>query len=178
VFERFTQPARQAIVLAQDEARELGRGSIGTGEILAGLTRDERGLARRILDDAGLTADTVRAEIASGAKGKPVGLDAEALATIGIDLDAVRASAEEAFGPGALEHPRAAASGRIPFEDGAKRALELALREAVALHHDYVGTEHLLLGVARAEGTARRVLEAHGLTYERLRRVVLDELAA
>ena len=85
--------------------------------------------------------------------------DADALRAIGIDLDAVRRSAEKAFGPGALGRipERAGRLGRrrsgrhIPFDRAAKKSLELALREAIALGHSYISAEHLLLGLMRDE---------------------------
>ncbi|NMH98887.1 Clp protease [Pseudonocardia sp. K10HN5] len=105
--------------------------------------------------------------------------DAEALATLGIDLDEVRRQAEEAFGPGALDRTRAARrrgrlrGGHIPFHRDTEKALELALREAVRLKHRHIGTEHLLLGLLHAEtGAARHILAAHGVTLDGMRAAV------
>ena len=114
--------------------------------------------------------------------------DAEALAAIGIDLDEIRRRIEESFGPGALERvpltPRGPLNwtGRLPLNDQAKMSLALALKEARALHHTYIGTEHLLLGLLRvAERNPRGdfaavTLPALGLDPARVRARVLDEL--
>jgi len=174
MFERFTTDARAAVGRAQLEARELGHASIGTGHLLLALAW-EPGLAGRILQDAGVEPAAIRADLVGSLGGSPQGIDADALATIGIDFEAVRASAEEAFGPGALDHLREA---RIPLDNDAKRALELSLREAVALRQGHIGSEHLLLGLAHAPGIGRELLERRGLVYEHLRRLVLDSQAA
>ena len=105
--------------------------------------------------------------------------DADALRSVGIDLDAVRRSVEEAFGPGALDRGTSGGRkrGHIPFTRGAKKALELALREALQLGHNYIGTEHLLLGLVRDERcSAARLLAARDLSRERVRTEVLSEL--
>ena len=116
MFERFTRAARDVVVRARDEAAALGRERVGTEHLLLGLaTRGDLPPALGI-DPAGLRA---AAEAAPGA-----GLDGRALATIGIDLDAVRRSVEESFGPGALGGRRAALRGQVRFGKGAKRALE------------------------------------------------------
>ena len=89
-----------------------------------------------MLDALGAGREVVERAVDERRAGGPVG-DAEALATLGIDLDEVRRQVEDAFGPGALERTRAASGrgapfgGHIPFERAAKKALELALREAL-----------------------------------------------
>jgi ATP-dependent Clp protease ATP-binding subunit ClpA len=165
MFERFTQEARSVVVGAQDEARSLGHGHIGTEHLLLALLDEERGLAARVLADAGVGRDEVAIEPA------PPGIDSRALAAIGIDLDAVRARIEEAFGPGALERRRVCNDGSIPFRPEAKKALEIALRESKALRDDYIGTEHLLLALAREE---QPPLARHGLSHERVLALVRD----
>ena len=106
-------------------------------------------------------------------------VDADALAALGIDLDEVRRRVEEAFGPGALDRARAPKrrflGGHIPFAKEAKKALELALREALALKHNYIGTEHILLGLLHAEGAAHDVLVERGVLLD-VARVIVDEL--
>jgi ATP-dependent Clp protease ATP-binding subunit ClpC len=68
---------------------------------------------------------------------------------------------------------------RIPFTPRAKKVLELSLREALALHHNYIGTEHILLGLAReSDGVGPQILKAHGADYMALRQGVLDLLPA
>jgi len=174
MFKRFTERARRAVVIAQDESRALGHRWIGTEHLLLGVAADRESLAGHVLAQAGLDLpalrDAVREAIGEGAKD-----DASALSAIGIDLDSVRGAVEAAFGEGALERTRA---GCVPFCPRAKKSLELALREAKSLNHDLIGTEHLLLGLAHGEGVARELLEARGLDYKRLRALVVDALAA
>ena len=117
----------------------------------------------------------------------------------GVILDAVRAAVEEAFGPGALDggpgHGTAgqgawwrrgrrhaqrregAPRGHIPFTPRAKKVLELSLREALRLKHDWVGTEHILLAIVReGQGLGARILTDEGVELTRLRQLVLAEL--
>lgn len=174
MFERFTDSARACVARAQDEARELGHEYIGTEHLLAALATDERGVGGQVLRDSGLTADTIRADIRTIVGGST--LDRDALASIGIDLDEVRKRVEETFGPGALDR----ASGRqlrghVPFTPRSKKSLELALKEAVGRGDDFIGSEHLLLGVSRVDGgVACRILSEHGFTREGLVRAVDD----
>jgi hypothetical protein len=96
-----------------------------------------------------------------------------ALTELGISLDAVRAQVEAEIGQGS-EAP----SGHIPFTPRAKKVLELSLREALGLSHNYIGTEHILLGLIReGEGVAARVLVGLGADLDRVRRQVVQLLA-
>src|SRR6266508_4208248 len=120
MFERFTERARQAVVLAQDEARTLKHNYVGTEHILLGLLREEEGAGARVLESLGVRLEEVRAQVA-----RIVGQGDEVT------------------------------NGQIPFTPRAKKVLELSLREALSLGHNYIGTEHLLLGVIREnEGVA------------------------
>jgi ATP-dependent Clp protease ATP-binding subunit ClpA len=178
MFERFTDRARQVVVLAQEEARERGAGEIRTEHLLLALVRVPGDLALTVLEAHSVTReDVVRAVDAAGAHDVSA---AESLATLGIDLDEVRRQVEDAFGPGALDRTRAArerggrSRGHIPFEKAAKKVLELALREALRMRHDHIGSEHILLGLLH-DGTAARVL--HGLGVDqRASRVIVEEL--
>jgi ATP-dependent Clp protease ATP-binding subunit ClpC len=144
VFERFTERARQVVVLAQDEARTLGHGYIGTEHLLLGLIREQDGVAARALGALGVTEDDARAQVA-------------AMVVAGDD----------------------AATGQIPFTRRAKEVLELALREALALGHNYIGTEHILLGLLREnQGIGAQVLRDLGADPERVRSEILPLLAA
>ena len=175
MFERFTDRGREALVRAQEEARALGHGWIGTEHLLLGAASDRDGLAARILAEAGISIEELRDAVA-GAVGRGGGnRDADALAAIGIDLAAVREAIESTFGRGAIERTRA---GCVPFTPRAKKALEIARREATALGHDYAGTEHLLLGLASSEGLAHELLAQLGLERKRLRALVVETLAA
>ncbi len=175
MFERFTGRARQVVVLAQEESIRLGHGYIGTEHLLLGLAAEGQGLAARVLAQAGIELDELRGAVAECIGRAPAGIDAGALAAIGIDLDEVRRRVEDAFGPGALERTKA---GCRPFLPRAKRALELALREAKELGHGYIGTEHILLGLSRGDGVAHALLEERGLTHERVLALVREALAA
>ena len=116
MFERFTERARQVVVLAQEEARQLKHNYIGTEHILLGLLREEEGLAARVLESLDITVERVRAQVVR-----------------------IVGSGEEVT------------SGQIPFTPRAKKVLELALREALSLGHNYIGTEHILLGTGARE---------------------------
>ena len=72
-FERFTERARQVVVLAQDEARALGHGYIGTEHLLLGLVREQEGLAARVLEAVGVTLEAVRSRIAAAGEAAPTG---------------------------------------------------------------------------------------------------------
>jgi ATP-dependent Clp protease ATP-binding subunit ClpA len=168
MFERFTDSARECVTTAQEEARKLGHGYIGTEHLLIALAADTQHLGGHILRQLDVTPESVRGDVLRiVGRGGP---DPDALATIGIDLDAVRARVEETFGPGALERGRA---GCIPFTPRSKKALELSLRTAVHLGDDFIASEHLLLGLARTDdGMAARILDERGLTRDRLEAAV------
>jgi len=100
------------------------------------------------------------------------GVAAEALTAMGIGLDAVREQVEEIIGQG-----QAAPAGHIPFTPRAKKVLELSLREALQLGHNYIGTEHILLGLVReGEGVAAQVLQKLGGDLNRVRQAVIRGL--
>ena len=142
MFERFTERARQAVVLAQDEARALKHNYIGTEHLLLGLLREEEGPAARVLG------------------------------TLGVSLDDVRDQVARIVGQGD-EVPRV----QIPFTPRAKKVLELSLREAIALDHNYIGTEHLLLGLVREnDGVAARILLDFGADAETIRNAIVGML--
>ncbi len=143
MFQRFTDRARQVVVLAQAEARRLDHNWIGTEHILLGLISEGNGVAARTLE------------------------------SLGIGLDAVRQQVEEIIGRG-----QQAPSGHIPFTPRAKKVLELSLREAQQLGHDYIGTEHILLGLVReGDGVAAQVLVRLGADLNRVRQQVTQLLA-
>lgn len=125
MFERFTERARQVVVFAQEEARQLKQSYIGTEHLLLGLIREEEGVAARILVHLEVDLDHVRDLII-----KTDGQEAEVLL------------------------------GQIPFTPRAKKTLEVALREALALGHNYIGTEHVLAALVRndTEAVSTRIL--------------------
>jgi ATP-dependent Clp protease ATP-binding subunit ClpA len=101
------------------------------------------------------------------------GVAAKALESLGISLEAVRAQVEEIIGQG-----QSAPVGHIPFTPRAKKVFELSLREALQLGHNYMGTEHLLLGLIReGEGVAAQVLVKLGSDLPRVRQQVLQLLS-
>lgn len=186
MFERFTTAARAAVVAAQGEARELKAPRIGAVHVLLGvLVTEADSPLGRTCADAGLTADGVRSDLARSAVGRPLGdEDAEALRSIGIDLDAVRDSIEANFGADALdangEEERkgwfARRTGHIPFTAEGKKAVELSLREALARKDGEIRSEHLLLGLLRgAAPDVVAVITPH-VALPELRRQVLDLL--
>ena len=101
------------------------------------------------------------------------GVAAKALESLGISLEAVRSQVEEIIGQG-----QQAPSGHIPFTPRAKKVLELSLREALQLGHNYIGTEHILLGLIReGEGVAAQVLAKLGADLARVRQQVIQLLS-
>jgi ATP-dependent Clp protease ATP-binding subunit ClpC len=101
------------------------------------------------------------------------GVAAKALESLGISLEGVRAQVEEIIGQG-----QQAPSGHIPFTPRAKKVLELSLREALQLGHNYIGTEHILLGLIReGEGVAAQVLVKLGADLNRVRQQVIQLLS-
>ena len=143
MFERFTERARQVVVLAQEEARTLKHNYIGTEHILLGLLREEEGLAARVLEGLEITVEEVRSQVI-----RIVGAGEEVT------------------------------SGQIPFTPRAKKVLELALREALSLGHNYIGTEHILLGLVREnEGVAARILADFDADSEKIRNEIIRMLS-
>src|SRR4029453_13302326 len=101
------------------------------------------------------------------------GVAAKALESLGISLEAVRAQVEEIIGQG-----QRSPTGHIPFTPRAKKVLELSLREAKQLDHNYIGTEHILLGLIReGEGVAAQVLVKLGGDLPRVRQQVIQMLS-
>ena len=140
MFERFTDAARRAMVIAREEARALNHPTVRVEHILLG-----------VLEDTG-------------------GITAQAIALQGLDLDAIRSSTQEAIGERSEHAPEL-----IYNSDGVKKAIKLTLIEALELHHDYIGTEHLLLGLMREmDGAAAQVLAQHGANLAAVRETVRE----
>jgi ATP-dependent Clp protease ATP-binding subunit ClpA len=225
MFERFTGTARLVVVQAQHNARRFGHNYIGPEHLFLGLvTADDP--ASALLRDLGLTPERTEAEFsrltgsqpdgppgskapfrppAGPSAGPLAGLDAEALAAIGIDLDEVRTRIEATFGPGALSRavppqqrgparrrllrrgrrgpgrtgPEAGlvtSRGHIPFTPRAKKVLELSLREAVGLGDNYIGIEHVALALFRLrDGVVPHLLASLEVSPETLRAALLDQ---
>ena len=184
MFERFTDRAREVLAVAQQEARGLQHNFLGTEHLLLGLLAGE-GVAARVLRAEGLDVDEVRAAVRTFVGPGHHGLvaDAEALRTVGIDLEQVTAAVEESFGKGALNRPIGPGRRKkLPWSGPAfvprtKKVLELSLREALALGHNYIGTEHLLFGIlTEGQGMAAMLL-AERTDLGELRGKVLAELS-
>ena len=139
MFTRFTDRARRVVVLAQDEARDLGHDSVGTEHLLLGLLSEGEGVAALALESLGISLEEARDRV-------------EAIADPGQDTP----------------------SGHIRFTSRAKKVLELSLREALQLGHDYIGTEHILLGLIREDdGIPAQVLAGRGAGYDLVRERVV-----
>ncbi|WP_225731582.1 MULTISPECIES: Clp protease N-terminal domain-containing protein [unclassified Nocardia] len=165
MFERFSRSAKTAIVIAQEDARELRAPRIEVEHVLLGLLSQGEPELKQLLAEAGLTHKGAMERLRQAGNGIPLGAeDAEALRSIGIDLDAVRESLEATFGADALDRPlpreeRPGPFGRgrdrmnfghIPFSRDAKKVVELALREALARKDRSIEAGHVLLGILRA----------------------------
>jgi len=160
MFERFTDKARKVVILAKKKATERGDDQIRPVHMLYGLAGTD-GVAARALTALGVDCAAVERELGRSVPegraplGEAAGGDAEALAAIGIDLDEIKRRIEDSFGPGALERVPLAPkgplnwTGHLPLDDQAKLSLALSLKEARALRHNYIGTEHMLLGLLR-----------------------------
>ncbi len=179
MFERFTAAARQVVVGAQKQARLLGHDWIGTEHLLLGLFSDGADVAARVLAGLGIERDQIlEGVVETIGRSRP---DARALATLGIDLDAVRRKAEEAFGPGALGRTRrrGKVTGHVPFTPRAKKVLELSLRESLRMKHRWIGPEHILLALLReGQGVAALLLSRQGVTHATAEARVVEALAA
>jgi ATP-dependent Clp protease ATP-binding subunit ClpA len=176
MFERFTTDARRTVVLARQEAQDLHHPFTGTEHLLLALLDAPGTTAQRVLAAHGISRDAVVRGI-TGYVG-PADVDAEALAALGIDLDAVRDRVEAAFGAGALERRRPP-RGRAPFSGRAKKVLELSLRESLAMKQRSITDGHILLGLLReGGGLGIRVLCDSGVDPAALARDVRARLAA
>lgn len=141
MFERWTERARQVLVLAKDEAHKIPSDCIGTEHILLGLIVEGEGLAAKVLAEFEVNTDDVRAMIPPS---------------------------HEAPGP----------DSQLPFTPRAKKVMELALREALSMGHNYIGTEHVLMALVRESGdlVGRHLRDTLGERYPELIRLECMEL--
>ena len=199
MFERFTAGARAVVLGAREAAAARGDRWVGTEHLLLAVVDGDTAVARALWS-LGLTPERVRAGLdapppthptaGDGREAAAAASDAEALRDLGIDLDAVRRRAEELFGPGALDRPheerrcrwwrrgcrdeRREGGVRLRFSPDGKKALELALREALQLSSREIALEHVVLGLVRADGAATRVVTSLGVQPADVRKAVLD----
>ena len=181
MFERFTRDARAVVVTSIDLCTTLDADEVRPVHLLLALTEEGNG-ARDLLAAHGVTEDAVSAALGAPRPTPPVPLgddDAAALRSLGIDLDAIREAVDKQFGEGALDGASAAASdrdepadldeaglgrgrfglgGRVRFGRGAKKVLELSLREAIRVHSREIRSEHIALAVLRTDDEAVRML--------------------
>jgi ATP-dependent Clp protease ATP-binding subunit ClpC len=144
MFERFTDRARQVVVLAQEEARTLGHNYIGTEHLLLGLVAEGQGIAYK------------------------------SLFAVGLELNMVREEVERLVGRGKWDESRAQ---HIPFTKNSKRVLEDAMKQALRLGHNYIGTEHQLLALLESdESKATEVLGVLEVEHILVRQQVIAEL--
>ena len=142
MFEPFTGQARKVMVLAQEEARRLDQGYIGTEHLLLGLLRYDESLADRTLNFLGVTLNEAREQVESMV-GRGKGRDV----------------------------------GKASFTPRSKNVLELALREALRLGHNYVDTDHILLGLTNdPNGVAVRALSRLGVDPDEIYREVAGKI--
>ena len=199
MFERFTRDARAVVVSTQELCHDLGADEVSPLHLLLALTENGTGV-RRTLADHGVTTEVVAESLGVASPPPPARLgddDAAALRSLGIDLDAIRAAVERQFGPGALEavagdpggeaggttgpgvtedgqsgsvRRRTRGHGHVRFGRGAKKVLELAVREAVRAGCREIRSEHIALGVLRTDDPAvRMVVRSVGIDSRALR---------
>jgi ATP-dependent Clp protease ATP-binding subunit ClpC len=140
MFERFTDRARKAMQLANQEAKRFNHEYVGTEHVLLGLVKEGGGVAARVVK------------------------------SFDIDLRDIRLEVEKLIRSG----PDPPTKGKLPQTPRAKKVIEYAMEEARGLSHNYVGTEHILLGLLREEeGVAAQVLANLGLKLESVRKEIL-----
>jgi len=146
MFERFTRRSRAVVEAAVKAAKAAGAREVRPEHLLEAILVEGHGIAVAVLAELGAPADEMRATLLRSRRpGELNEGDAEALRVLGIDLDDVVRRIEGNLGGDAT--PR---RGHLPFAKRSKKALELALREALRLGDGFIGTEHLLLGLVRS----------------------------
>jgi ATP-dependent Clp protease ATP-binding subunit ClpA len=183
MFERFTKDARRTVLTALRIATERRADKTGPEHLLLAVAAED-GAGARLLAEYGVTAASLSAALDNATQ--RAGLtDAEivALRSVGIDADEVFRRIEEAFGPAAFDEPAPAPPRRRrgllggPFDPAGRKVMELSLREAIALSHRSIGTEHILLGILRhgVPGPMSTVLTENGVSYDDARRRTLAQ---
>ncbi|MUM19857.1 MULTISPECIES: Clp protease N-terminal domain-containing protein [unclassified Mycobacteroides] len=189
MFEKFQKSAKVAVVLSQEEAREMDESRIGAEHVLVGVLESAGESLSVVLGGYGLTADAVRDRLRAGTQEPPLDdEDAQALKAIGIDLSQVRDSVSKVFGAQAFDKAFEQSGrrkgrvrgwrpfGMIPYNSSAKKCLELALREAIAHKDNWIGCEHIVLGILRGgDPVALAVITEH-VPADELRQAVVGLL--
>lgn len=173
MFERFTKSARAVVTRAEQHAVDTSADEIRPEHLMMALLDQDECLAVAVLGRLDAPAAGLADELNRRRRLYVDGLDeddAEALRMIGIDLDEVVRRIDHNLGglrPTGRTRPR--------FSRASKKVLQLALREALALRHNYIGTEHLLLGLARADDrVVADTLAAFGIEHGTLRNAVRE----
>ena len=141
MFNRYSDRARKVIIIAREESKRLNYEYVATEHILLGLIKEGGGIG------------------------------AEALRSIGVDLEQLQTQVEETLEAKQGEEVK----GKIPFSTRAKKILELAVKEAQQFGHKHIGTEHFLLGIVKeGEGVAAQLLAQADMTLEKARSEVAE----
>ncbi|HEX3924925.1 MAG TPA: Clp protease N-terminal domain-containing protein [Streptosporangiaceae bacterium] len=159
-FSRFTQRTRNVLTAADRIAKAAGADYVGEDHLTAGLLSEPDALAARVMHAAGLTDEQVLGALGLEAPVPPAPAAPAAPAVGRVDADGY-----------------AAALRKLRFTGAGRAALRGALHAALGLGHNYIGTEHLLLGILRADGDAGQRLTGLGLTAQRADRLVADEFS-
>jgi ATP-dependent Clp protease ATP-binding subunit ClpA len=173
---KTSRPAERYLAAGADEARRLGHGYIGTEHVLLALTRNPESGATRVLRQLGVTHEDIKDSSFLAGVWAPR-IDADALATLGIDLEAVRERLEETFGRGALEQTRA---GMLEPTAAGIRCVAPRLKVALVHSLDHAGEqpvqdEHVLLGLLSVrDSLAARALAELGVSFEAAEAIVRD----
>ncbi|MGR6978903.1 Clp protease N-terminal domain-containing protein [Mycobacteroides abscessus] len=189
MFEKFQKSAKVAVMLSQEEAREMDDTRIGAEHVLVGVLDSAGAPLSELMGGYGLTADGVRDRLRAGSEQPPMDdEDAEALRAIGIDLSQVRESVSRVFGPQAFDKAFEKSGrrkarvrgwrpfGMIPFNSSAKKCLELALREAIAHKDNWIGCEHMVLGILRGGDPVALAVITERVSADELRQAVVGLL--
>jgi ATP-dependent Clp protease ATP-binding subunit ClpC len=155
MFIRFTDKSRRSVRAAWEEARMLGHDSVGDEDLLLGILRAEEGVAAEALSSLGVTLEDAREESEE--------MLSDALSSIGISLGEIRREAGDTF------EMRIPPGRRLPLSPRAKNVLVQARKEMRRLGDNYLGTEHVLLGIlSNEDGAAVRILAGMGVSAEAL----------
>jgi len=182
MFERFTKDARAVVVGAVEHSERTGAETVGEEHLLLALLDREASRASFALASLGLTGErresVERSLTEARRRGGLSRADADALSGLGIDLSEIVSRVEEAHGEGVLAPGRKTGGRRAKrraFAEGAKGVVERSLRMAVARHDRRIGDEHFLLALTVRPGVPAEVLADHGVTYEKVMRVLYGD---
>jgi ATP-dependent Clp protease ATP-binding subunit ClpA len=180
MFERFTRETRLLVLQAVEEATSHQHKRAGTGHILTAMFADTTGPVSEVLTLTGASLDRARVALREVSGPSTSGfddLDAQALQRVGINLDEIRGTVDDQFGPGALDRrPRPQATRRLT--EAAKEATFLAFKEAKQLRQRRMDSRHLLLALLDQPGptAAQLILDRLGVDRADLRTSLMETL--